>query len=375
MWKKRIYNPSKKSIFSVEQDNGSEDETAGEGDDNVSDTDFTVKDQMLLNSSNQPQSSDTSVADTEITSITASSNTEKAIADRFVSSVNISLKLPVFPLTSENSVVGANNRSEMEGPDIEKTITGEKAKKPSQNLNIEGVGIAGLCVRPQAECIGNEKLGLPTTCSGDTESIGRGLVAAVGDSVSQDEELYQKESNKTKIAWVTLGTCSICQSDLNSLHASKLCHKHCANDNDGLVLEEVESTAVDINQCNGVTPSAGEKANWDGVDGNDIIVSNVNKNALPKPKSGSNETGQTETEYYKLPCDECHDVQPSESFEIQEPNDETLCRHKVGTYSLNDTDDGQTERHSRSDSGAHKVVCWLVTAELLHLTVLFLVQF
>lgn len=177
------------------------------------------------------------------------------------------------------------------------------------------------------------------------EDVDSGLTA-VGTAVSDSKtgEISEDDKIKTKIAWVSLGACPICQTDLNCFDASKPCHIDGATVNDRLFIEEVEGIADTGTQstvsetCLPFTnlPEEGKTREILGAsakdenhictcyesscDDVDIIETNISNNALPKRTTDVNKGSQTvyPGDDNNLPCDECHDVQPSESFQIQQ---------------------------------------------------------
>ena len=429
-WKKRIYNPGKKSVFAVQDDdNGSQDETAGDGDDNVTDqVPPSGSCQQLPADSNDMETEDIkdetiapAMVDksTYTTSVTeepkkledlltvkkaftkdpeGSGNT---IAQKFSSSVNICLKLPTFPLTPENCFINKSNTDE---------LNDENVVEKSLEVRAAGASLKGVasepCLRTHAEYLETKKAVIHECSTKVAGSIERDRVAVL-DGISPDQM-------KTKIAWVPLGTCPVCQTDLDSMHSSKPCHNPTAGDNDGLVLEEVDDTstssrtspslssddaktlenkavssankkakcdtadfkenkavssankkancdtadsndAAESNTSNNALPkavsSANKKAKCDTADSNDVAVSNISNNALPKPKKSSSNTSLADMNAKCVQsCEACHDVQPSESYEEQEPQGEPVqVRQKTKKQSKVRN---KAKTQSRSSSGS-----------------------
>ena len=419
-WKKRIYNPTKKSVFAVQDDdNGSQDETAGDGDDNVTDqvspsgscqqlpTDYTdmetedIKDETIA-----PAMVDKSTCTTSVTEdpkkledlLTVRKAFTKdpedsgnTIAQKFSSSVNICLKLPTFPLTPESCFIDKSNNDELND---EKNVVEKSLEVGATGASLKGVA-SEPCLRTHANYLETKKAVIHECSTKVVGSIERHSLAVL-DDLSPDQM-------KTKIAWVPLGTCPVCQTDLDSMHASKPCHNPGAGDNDGLVLEEVDDTSTssrtgpslssddakilenkavssankkakcdtaDFNENKAVSSankkancdtadsnenktvsSANKKGKCDTADSNDVAVSNISNNALPKPKKSSSNTSLADTNSKcSQSCEACHDVQPSESYEEQEPQGESVkVRQKTKKQSKVKS---KPRTQSRSSSGS-----------------------
>ena len=411
-WKKRIYNPGKKSVFAVQDDdNGSQDETAGDDDENVTDqvppsgscqqlpaVNNDMETDHIKDGTIAPAMVDKSTCTTSLTEepkkledlLTVKKaftkdpeGSDNTIAQKFSSSVNICLKLPTFPLTPESCFIDKSNTDDLNDENV-----------VEKSLGAAGASLKGVasepCLRTHADYLETKKAVIHECSAKVAGSLER---VAVLDGISPDQM-------KTKIAWVPLGTCPVCQTDLDSMHASEPCHNPCASDNDGLVLEEVDDTSTSLRtspslssddakilenkavssankkakcdtadsnekkavssankkaKCdtadsneNKAVSSANKKAKCDTADSNDVTVSNISNNALPKPKKSSkkakcdiadsDDVAVSNISNNALPkpkksssntsladtnakctqsCEECHDVQPSESYEEQ----------------------------------------------------------
>ena len=409
-WKKRIYNPGKKSVFAVQDDdNGSQDETAGDGDDNVTDQVLPSGScQQLPADSNDMEMEDikdetiaTAMVDKSTSTTSGTEEPKKledlltvkkaftkdpegsgnTIAQKFSSSVNICLKLPTFPLTPESCFIDKSNTEK---------LNDESVVEKSLEVGAAGTSLKGVasepCLRTHADYLETKKAVIHECSTKVAGSIERDRVAVL-DDISPDQM-------KTKIAWVPLGTCPVCQTDLDSMHASEPCHNPCASDNDGLVLEEVDDTSTSSRNSPSLSPgdakvleskavssankkakcdtadsndvavsnisnnalpkavsSANKKAKSDSADSNDVAVSNISNNALPKPKKSSSNTSLADmSAKCGQSCEDCHDVQPSESYEEQEPQGEAIqVRQKTKKQSKVRN---KAKTQSRSSSGS-----------------------
>ena len=418
-WKKRIYNPGKKSVFAVQdEDNGSQDETAGDDDENVTDqvppsgscqqlpadsNDMemeVIKDETIATAMVDKSTCTTSVTE-EPKKLEDLLTVKKAftkgpegsgntIAQKFSSSVNICLKLPTFPLTPESCFIDKSNTDD---------LNDENVVEKSLEVGAAGASLKGVasepCLRTHADYLETKKAVIHECSPKVAGSIDRDRVAVLYDT--------SPDQMKTKIAWVPLGTCPVCQTDLDSMHAVKPCHNPSAGDNDGLVLEEVDDTSTfsrtspsfssddakileskavssankkakcdtaDSNENKAVSSankkgkcdtadsnenkavsSANKKAECDTADSNDVAVSNISNNALPKPKKSSSNASLADTNgKCGQSCEACHDVQPSESYEEQEPQGESVqVRQKTKKQSKVKS---KARTQSRSSSGS-----------------------
>ena len=234
----------------------------------------------------------------------------------------------------------------------------------------------------------NAAVGLPGDMQNDALSLVNIKIGNVAETfppgdagkAKASEEVVAQE-NKTKIAWVTLGTCPVCKTDLNSVSANKPCHIKGAmeNETDNTLLEEIgeeETERVTCMQSNvSIASLSGEcliKAekidekegisakleSFDGIESNkdveavcsdkNVIEMNISNNALPKRPVDSQRPRQTRAAEYdsNLPCEECHDVQPSESDRsVQIQQRENTDDQSVGATSRN-----EEETQSRSES-------------------------
>ena len=189
-----------------------------------------------------------------------------------------------------------------------------------------------------------------------------------------DEGEVSQENITTKIAWVTLGTCPVCKTDLKS-KTNKPCHTIDAmeNESNDTILEEVgeeepepvrgmqrkiceaslsgknltgaekahesEGTAADFENCGNTE---------DVCDNINVTEMNVSNNALPKRTTDQTSTRQTGAAEFdsKLPCEGCHDVQPSDSDKsLQIQQRENIDNQSVGAISRN-----EDRSQSRSES-------------------------
>ena len=407
MWKKPMYNPGKKSIFAVQQDNtqdNSQDENAGDDDDNVTDEVSNVGDEPLpkICIQNPTEASETKhAADVTVKCqpVPKFKSQQNVTNNSEPNNADLSVKGQVLPKISiQQNFLETESKSTNTVKVLVKKLSGTriKAEKNEEKNNIE--------VLLEDNDIKTEKLGhkestdyalalknsigeetvsdsdgfnsntTEPTLDKQKSSIGKiemselyvvksvdalendskpnidvvdGCFPNVVDTGSAQggggDSLGQSEQNKTKIAWVNLGTCPVCQTDLTSFHASEPCHKTVASEKNSLVLEEIEN---DINVGKQIrvseetldieTPLGQEKTNklqqniaefqditkatvttnGEGKQSSHGIAVEVNtsNNALPKRGTDSTDDSRTGTPVYSnLPCDECHDVQPSES--------------------------------------------------------------
>ena len=185
-----------------------------------------------------------------------------------------------------------------------------------------------------------------------------------------------QENITPRIAWVTLGVCPVCKTDLKSAKTNEPCHTIDAmeSESNDTILEEVgeeeqesvrgmqrkifeaslsgknltgaekahesKGTAADLENC-GNTEAVCDNIN--------VTEMNVSNNALPKRTVDQGSTRQTGTAEFvdsNMPCEGCHDVQPSDSDKsLQSQQRENIDNQSVGAISRN-----QDRSQSRSES-------------------------
>ena len=187
-------------------------------------------------------------------------------------------------------------------------------------------------------------------------------MCAVDEDVSNkvDREEQSEKDITTKIAWVSLGTCPVCKTDLKSMKANKPCHE--SNDT---VLEELGEDSAEfaagmqrnmsgtclsdeklvgaekVNQKEKIVADIANLGETECVCDNESIGAlNVSNSALPKKTGVPESTKRTRTAEFEsnMRCEGCHDVEPSGSNKsIQDQMRENIDNRSIGAISRSES--------------------------------------